>query len=118
MYSNKEKIELLNDLKEMESFKVDLGDEGKILQEDIINSNGDNADLRNRLELYLYEYKLFCREPTLFKEDGFVVYLNSVELDFKKLDLILKDFNKYKLNISSQNYESYSVLNLDFTLKE
>ena len=36
MYSDEEKSELMKELKEMESLKVDTGDEGKILQKDII----------------------------------------------------------------------------------
>ena len=53
----------LNDLKEMETFQADTGDEGKILQEDLkeffINGKGDRQDLIFRLELYLYAFKLF-----------------------------------------------------------
>ena len=37
MYSQNEKDELLNELKEMESLQIDMDNEGKILQEDIID---------------------------------------------------------------------------------
>ena len=56
MYSDEEKQELMNDLKEMETFKADVGDEGKILQEDlkeyIINGNGDKENLIYRIIIY------------------------------------------------------------------
>lgn len=49
MYSQNEKDELLNELKEMESLQIDMDNEGKILQEDIIdfllNGNGNPEDL-------------------------------------------------------------------------
>ena len=35
MYNDKEKQQLMNDLVEMETFKADVGDEGKILQNDL-----------------------------------------------------------------------------------
>ena len=35
MYSDEEKKQLMDDLVEMETFKADVGDEGKILQEDL-----------------------------------------------------------------------------------
>ena len=35
MYSNEEKKQLMDNLKEMETFKADTGDEGKILQKDL-----------------------------------------------------------------------------------
>ena len=37
MYSDEAKVNLMNELKEMESLKVDTGDEGKILQKDLID---------------------------------------------------------------------------------
>lgn len=40
MYSEDEKKQLMEDLKEMETFKVDTGNEGKILQKDLnVNLN-------------------------------------------------------------------------------
>ena len=54
MYNDKEKQQLMNDLVEMETFKADVGDEGKILQNDLkeyfINGKGDKEDLIFRLE--------------------------------------------------------------------
>ena len=35
MYNDNEKQQLMNDLVEMETFKADVGDEGKILQNDL-----------------------------------------------------------------------------------
>lgn len=55
MYSQNEKDELLNELKEMESLQIDMDNEGKILQEDIIdfllNGNGN---------LKIWETELNC----------------------------------------------------------
>lgn len=56
MYTEDEKNKLMEELKEMESLKVDTGDEGKILQNDLIdfitNGNGDKEDLIFRIELF------------------------------------------------------------------
>ena len=56
----------MDDLVEMETFRADTGDEGKILQEDLkkyfINGEGDVEDLIFRIELYFYAFKLFCRK--------------------------------------------------------
>jgi len=56
MYSEDEKKQLMEDLKEMETFRADTGDEGKILQEDLkdffINGNGDEQDLIFRIEMH------------------------------------------------------------------
>lgn len=88
MYSQNEKDELLNELKEMESLQIDMDNEGKILQEDIIdfllNGNGNPEDLGDRIELYLYEFKLFCRKPVRFAQKDFNVYLNAVDIPFEK----------------------------------
>ena len=69
MYSDEEKKQLMDDLKEMETFKADVGDEGKILQEDLkeyfMNGNGDKEDLIFRIELYFYAFKLFCRKKVI-----------------------------------------------------
>ena len=49
MYNEEEKQKLMNDLVEMETFQADVGDEGKILQDDLkeyfINGIGDKEDL-------------------------------------------------------------------------
>ena len=66
MYSEEEKRQLMDDLKEMETFRADVGDEGKILQKDLkeyfINGIGDKDDLIFRIELYFYAFKLFSRK--------------------------------------------------------
>ena len=101
MYSQNEKDELLNELKEMESLQIDMDNEGKILQEDIIdfllNGNGNPEDLGDRIELYLYEFKLFCRKPVRFAQKDFNVCLNAVDIPFEKLDALLKDLDKFTL---------------------
>ena len=60
MYSQNEKDELLNELKEMESLQIDMDNEGKILQEDIIdfllNGNGNPEDLGDRIESVSYTH--------------------------------------------------------------
>lgn len=122
MYSQNEKDELLDQLKEMESFQVDVGDEGKILQKDIIDflltGNGDFKDLDDRIGLYLYEFKLFCRKPVRFTKKAFNVYLNSVDIPFEKLEVLLKDFDKFNLVISTEIDKGFSVLNLNLLLKD
>jgi hypothetical protein len=49
MYSDEAKRQLMDDLVEMETFKADVGDEGKILQEDLkkffSEGIGDKEDL-------------------------------------------------------------------------
>ena len=122
MYNQDEKDKLLDDLKEMESFQIDLDDEGKILQEDIIDflltGNGDFKDLDDRMGLYLYEFKLFCRKPVRFGKKGFNVYLNALDIPFEKLDVFLKDFDKFNLVISTEIDKGFSVLNLNLLLKD
>ena len=122
MYTQNEKDELLNELKEMESFQIDLGDEGKILQEDIIefllNGNGDVKDLGDKIELYLYEFKLFCRKPVRFGKKEFDVYLNAVDIPFEKLDALLKDWDKFKLVIYTEVDKGFGVLNLNLLLED
>ena len=63
MYSQDEKDELLNELKEMESLQIDMDNEGKILQNDIIdfllNGKGNLEDLGDRIELYLMNLSCF-----------------------------------------------------------
>ena len=122
MYNQDEKDKLLDDLKEMESFQIDLDDEGKILQEDIIEflltGNGDFKDLDDRIGLYLYEFKLFCRKPVKFDKKGFNIYLNALDIPFEKLDVFLKDFDKFNLVISTEIDKGFSVLNLNLLLKD
>ena len=120
MYSQNEKDELLNELKEMESLQIDMDNEGKILQEDIIdfllNGNGNPEDLGDRIELY--EFKLFCRKPVRFGQNDFDVYLNAVDIPFEKLDALLKDLNKFALVIYTEVDKGFSVLNLNLLLKD
>ena len=122
MYSQNEKDELLNELKEMESLQIDMDNEGKILQEDIIdfllNGNGYPEDLGDRIELYLYEFKLFCRKPVRFAQKDFNVYLNAVDIPFEKLDALLKDLDKFTLVIYTEVDKGFSVLNLNLLLKD
>ena len=117
MYSQNEKDELLNELKEMESLQIDMDNEGKILQEDIIdfllNGNGNPEDLGDRIELYLYEFKLFCRKPVRLAQKDFNVYLNAVDIPFEKLDALLKDLDKFTLVIYTEVDKGFSVLNLN-----
>ncbi|WP_299523415.1 hypothetical protein [uncultured Methanobrevibacter sp.] len=122
MYSKNEKDRLLNQLKEMESFQVDMDDEGKILQKDIIDflvsRKGNAEELGDRIELYLYEFKLFCRKPVRFGQKEFDVYLNAVDIPFEKLDALLKDWDKFNLVIYTEIDKKFSVLNLNLLLKD
>ena len=82
MYSDEEKQKLMDDLIEMETFKADTGDEGKILQEDLknyfINGEGDKEDLILRIELYFYAFKLFCRKQVQIDRNHFTIFLNDL----------------------------------------
>ena len=122
MYSQDEKDELLNELKEMESLQIDMDNEGKILQNDIIdfllNGKGNLEDLGDRIELYLYEFKLFCRKPVRCGQKDFDVYLNAVDIPFEKLDALLKDLDKFNLVIYTEIDKGFSVLNLNLLLKD
>ena len=119
MYSQEEKNRLMEELKEMESLKVDTGDEGKILQNDlidyIVNSNGDKEDLIFRIELFTYAFKLFSRKEVKFENNQFFVYLNDSILDFEKIDLIKKDFDKFELVIEAVEDNGEILINLNFT---
>ena len=56
----------MEELKEMETLKVDTGSEGEILQKDLIdfieNGNGDKEDLKFRIEYFAYAFKLFAEK--------------------------------------------------------
>ena len=58
VYNEDEKQQLMNDLVEMETFRADTGDEGKIIQEDLkkyfINGEGDRQDLIFRIEFNIF----------------------------------------------------------------
>ena len=91
MYNEEETKQLMEDLKEMETFKADVGDEGKILQEDLkdffINGNGDKEDLCFRIELYFYAFKL-----------------------------VMDDLTDFELEIEATKEEKDALINLNFTL--
>ena len=120
MYSDEEKKQLMNDLKEMETFQADTGDEGKILQEDLkeffINGKGDRQDLIFRLELYLYAFKLFCRKSVKIDRNQFIVYLNDSLLDWHLINLVKKDMTDFELEIEAVKENNDVLINLNFTL--
>ena len=117
-YSEDEKAQLMRELKEMESLKVDTGDEGKILQEDLIdymeNSVGDEYDLTSRIEMYTYAFKLFSRKEVKLKDNQFSVYLNDSILDYEKIELIKKDLDKFELVIEAVEDNGEILINLNF----
>ena len=120
MYSEKEKQQLMEDLIEMETFKADTGDEGKILQEDLkeyfINGVGDKEDLIFRLEYYLYAFKLFCRKSVKIDRNQFIVYLNNSLLDWHLINLVMKDLTDFELEIDAVKENNDVLINLNFTL--
>ena len=99
MYSQDEKDELLNELKEMESLQIDMDNEGKILQNDIIDF-------------------LLNGKGNLEGQKDFDVYLNAVDIPFEKLDALLKDLDKFNLVIYTEIDKGFSVLNLNLLLKD
>ena len=119
MYSDKEKTELMEELKEMESLKVDTGSEGELLQKDLIdfieNDNGDKNDLEFRIEYFAYAFKLFCRKEVKFVNNQFILYLNDSILDYEKIDLIKKDLDKFELVIEAVEDNGEILINLNFT---
>lgn len=120
MYSEKEKQQLMEDLIEMETFKADTGDEGKILQEDLkeyfINGVGDKEDLIFRLEYYLYAFKLFCRKSVKIDRNQFIVYLNNSLLDWHLINLVMNDLTDFELKIEAVKENNDVLINLNFTL--
>lgn len=120
MYSQKEKQELMDELKEMESLKVDMGDEGKILQDDLIRlftaNDGDKEDLIFRLEMYVYGFKLFSRKSININKNQFTVYLNDSILDWEKISLLKSELDKFELVIEAVNENNDVLINLNFTL--
>jgi len=101
MYNEEEKQKLMNDLVEMETFQADVGDEGKILQDDLkeyfINGIGDKEDLIFRMELYFYAFKLFCRRQSKIDRNQFTIYLNDSLLDYHLINLVKKRFNRFSI---------------------
>lgn len=120
MYNEEEKRQLMDDLVEMETFKSDVGDEGKVLQDDLkeyfINGNGDRQDLIFRLEYYLYAFKLFCRRAVKIDRNQFIVYLNDSLLDYHLINLVKNDFNEFELEIEAVKENRDVLINLNFTL--
>lgn len=120
MYSDEEKQQLMDDLKEMETFKADVGDEGKILQEDLkeyfINGNGDKEDLIFRLELYFYAFKLFCRKDVVINKNQFTIFLNDSLLDWHLVNLVMKDLTDFELEIEAVKENRDVLIDLNFTL--
>lgn len=119
MYSEEEKNQLMEELKEMESLKVDTGSEGEILQNDlidyIVNGNGDRQDLIFRIELFTYAFKLFSRKEVKLENNQFFVFLNDSILDYEKIELIKKDFDKFELVIEAVEDYGEILINLNFT---
>lgn len=120
MYSDKEKQQLMDDLVEMETFKADVGDEGKILQKDLkeyfINGAGDKEDLIFRLELYFYAFKLFCRKSVKIDRNQFIIYLNDSLLDYHLINLVKQDLTDFELEIQAVKENNDVLINLNFTL--
>ena len=120
MYSDKEKQQLMDDLVEMETFKADVGDEGKILQKDLkeyfINGAGDKEDLIFRLELYFYAFKLFCRKSVKIDRNQFIIYLNDSPLDYHLINLVKQDLTDFELEIQAVKENNDVLINLNFTL--
>ncbi|WP_458454506.1 hypothetical protein [Methanobrevibacter sp.] len=120
MYSEKEKQQLMDDLVEMETFKADVGDEGKILQEDLkkyfINGDGDKDDLIFRIELYFYAFKLFCRRQVKIDRNQFTIYLNDSLLDYHLINLVKQDLTDFELEIEAVKENNEVLINLNFIL--
>lgn len=120
MYSDEEKQQLMNDLVEMETFKADTGDEGKILQEDLkkyfINGEGNKDDLIFRIELYFYAFKLFSRKQTKLDKNQFTIYFNDSLLDYHLINLVKKDLTDFQLEIEAVKENNEVSLNLNFIL--
>lgn len=119
MYSDEKKAELMEELKEMETLKVDTGSEGEILQKDLIdfieNGNGDKEDLKFRIEYFAYAFKLFCRKEVKFEDNQFILYLNDSLLDYEKINLINNDLNEFELVMEAVEDNGEILINLNFT---
>lgn len=120
MYSEEEKKQLMDDLVEMETFRADTGDEGKILQEDLkdyfINGNGDKQDLIFRLELYFYAFKLFCRKEVRIDRNQFTIFLNDSILEWNLIKLVMDDFTDFEFEIEAVKENDDVLINLNYTL--
>ena len=111
---------LKKDLIEMETFKVDIGDEGKILQDDLknffINGEGDKKDLIFRLELYFYAFKLFCRKEAVIDRNQFTIFLNDSILEWNLIKLVMEDFTDFEFEIEAVKENNDVLINLNYTL--
>ncbi len=109
----------MEELKEMETLKVDTGSEGEILQKDLIdfieNGNGDKEDLKFRIEYFAYAFKLFCRKEVKFEDNQFILYLNDSLLDYEKINLINNDLNEFELVMEAVEDNGEILINLNFT---
>lgn len=119
MYSDEEKKQLMDDLVEMETFKADVGDEGKILQEDLkeffSKGMGDKQDLIFRIELYFYAFKLFCRKPVRLDNNQFTIFLNDSLLEWNLIKLVMDDLCDFELEIEAVDENRDVLINLNFT---
>ena len=119
MYNEEEKQQLMNDLAEMETFKADVGDEGKILQDDLKkyfeNGEGDKQDLIFRLELYFYAFKLFCRKEVKIDRNQFTIFLNDSILEWDLIKLVMDDFTDFEFEIEAVRENNDVLINLNFT---
>ena len=119
MYNEEEKQQLMDDLAEMETFKADVGDEGKILQEDLKkyfeNNDGDKGDLIFRLELYFYAFKLFCRKEVKIDRNQFTIFLNDSILEWDLIKLVMDDFIDFEFEIEAVKENNDVLINLNFT---
>ena len=110
----------MEELKEMEALKVDIGDEGVILQRDLIefitNGVGDKEDLISRIEMFFYGFKIFCRKGVKLDDNQFIVYTNDSVLDFEKIDLLKPELDEFELVIEAVNENNIVLINLNFTL--
>lgn len=108
-------------LNEMIDVYKETQKESEELQNDLIsylkNKAGDDDDLKTRMEIYLFAYKLYCRSQIKFSNDSLKIPLNALNLSFEKLLAISTQFNKFKMTISSEIHENYAALNLDLSLK-
>lgn len=120
VYSEKEKQQLMDDLIEMETFKADVGDEGKVLQDDLkkffIDGEGDEQDLIFRLELYFYAFKLFCRKQVKIDRNQFTIFLNDSLLDYHLINLVKLDLTDFELEIEAVKENKDVLINLNFIL--
>lgn len=120
MYDDEEKQQLMDDLAEMETFRADVGDEGKILQEDLkkyfSQGIGDKNDLIFRLELYFYAFKLFCRKDVKISQNQFIIFLNDSLLDYHLINLVKQDLTDFELEIEAVRENKDVLINLNFTL--